>query len=572
VRRTPVVRLLLSILLVAVFDSFSNAQVLQSGLASTLDPALQARLLFITGHTRVLVRAASLSELSSVTSLIRVLGGTKVRTLGLITAVAADVPNLAIETLAAAPGVAHISLDRLIGGADERTDATIGSADVRRDYGYDGSGVTVATIDSGITAWHDDLADASGATERVDWFVDFINGRTIPYDDYGHGTHVAGIIAGNGADSSGQRSGIAPGAHIVALKVLDANGHGRTSDVIAAFDYIASHPELRVRVVNLSVAAPVYESYTIDPLTIAARRLVDAGVVVVAAAGNAGRGHNGHTAYGSITAPGNAPWVLTVGASSHMGTVDRSDDTMAAFSSRGPTAIDAAAKPDVVAPGVGIESLTDPASTLYASMSPYLLAGTLTRPYFPYLSLSGTSMATPVVSGTIALMLQANPSLTPNAVKAILEYTSQVYAPYDRLSQGAGFLNAKGAVDAARAFASPDGIASRSDDWSGQIIWGDRIYSSETIAASAQGFARAVTWGQTLWLEPGWTAGPNVVWGSTCGGADCGLAWTIALGGDSTVATSDDETVVWGTSDDDDTVVWGTSCSDPSCAPVVWQP
>src|SRR5439155_2977913 len=123
------------------------------------------------------------------------------------------------------------------------------------------------------------------------------------------------------------------------------------------------------------------------------------------------------TAYGGITAPGNAPWVLTVGASSHMGTVDRADDTIAAFSSRGPSAIDFAAKPDLVAPGVGIESLSNEFSAFYTTHAAYLLPGTAPTTYLPYLSLSGTSMSAPVAAGTVALMLQANPSLTPNQVK-----------------------------------------------------------------------------------------------------------------------------------------------------------
>src|SRR5204863_9936033 len=169
--------------------------------------------------------------------------------------------------------------------------------------------------------------------------------------------------------------------------------------------------ELNIRVVNLSVASGVFESYTTDPLTVAAERVVRAGSVVVAAAGNAGHDPQGRIRYGSITAPGNAPWVLTVGASSHMGTVDRADDTMATFSSRGPTAVDHTAKPDVVAPGVGIESLSDPRSAFYTTQSPYLLPGTVPTSYLPYLSQSGTSMAAPVVSGTVALMLEANPLL-----------------------------------------------------------------------------------------------------------------------------------------------------------------
>ena len=121
-----------------------------------------------------------------------------------------------------------------------------------------------------------------------------------------------------------------------------------------------------------------------------------------------------------------------------MGTTTRSDDTMAAFSSRGPGAVDYGAKPDLVAPGVGIDSPRDPYSTFYTTKSNYLLNGTVSTWYKPYLSLSGTSMAAPVVSGTVALMLQANPGLTPNLVKAILEYTAQVYPNYDPLTEGAG--------------------------------------------------------------------------------------------------------------------------------------
>src|SRR6185503_13206192 len=163
-----------------------------------------------------------------------------------------------------------------------------------------------------------------------------------------------------------------------------------------------------------------------------------------------------------------------VGASSHMGTIDRADDTIAVFSSRGPTAIDRAAKPDLVAPGVGIESLSDPASAFYTTKAAYLLSGTATTSYLPYLSLSGTSMAAPVVSGTVALMLQANPTLTPNAVKAILEYTAETNSGYDKMTQGAGFLNARGAVEVARSLASESGgDFPDSSTWSRHLIWGN---------------------------------------------------------------------------------------------------
>src|SRR5205085_11582487 len=135
--------------------------------------------------------------------------------------------------------------------------------------GYDGSGIGIAVIDSGVSSWHDDLA-GGGTAQRVTAFVDLVGGRTAAYDDYGHGTHVAGIIAGNGADSGGARTGIAPAAELVVIKALDENGVGLISDVIAAFDYILANKSVyNIRVVNLSLSAGVYESFDTDPLTVA---------------------------------------------------------------------------------------------------------------------------------------------------------------------------------------------------------------------------------------------------------------------------------------------------------------
>jgi len=379
---------------------------------------------------------------------------------------------------------------------------------------------------------------------------------------------------------------------------------------------VVSHQsELNIRIVNLSVASGVYESYDTDPLTLAARRAVEAGIVVVAAAGNYGRSSSGAAQYAGITAPGNAPWVLTVGASSHMGTADRSDDTMALFSSRGPTAIDYGAKPDLVAPGVGVESLSDSTGTLYGLYPQALLQGTTSTSYLPYLSLSGTSMASPVVAGTVALMLQANPNLTPNLVKAILEYTAQVYGQYDPLTQGAGFLNAKGAVELSRYLGAPSSVPYPSaSGWSRRFIWGNHLTRNGVLSATANAWPSSVTWGDSAtasgqrvtWglicvtlCDPGnqltwspWRTScvdllcsvldtsnhsyRNVVWGAFCDGADCGVPWTTGAvsgtdaDGETVVwGTSDGETVVWGTSDGE-TVVWGTSCGDASCEPFIW--
>ena len=550
---------------------FQIAPILRLDSLLKLDSLAQQQLVDITGWSRVIVRAAEGVSAASLVPVVETAGGTIYRTLDGINALAVDLPNVAVVSVATSSLVARVSLDRLAVGAMERTGATVRATAVRRELGYDGTGIGVATIDSGITSSHDDLAAANGSQRVVD-FVDLVNGRAVAYDDYGHGTHVAGIVAGNGFDSSGARSGIAPGAHVVVLKALDASGRGHISDVIAALDYVVAHKDtFNIRVVNLSVATGVYESYNSDPLTLAAKRAVDAGIVVVAAAGNRGRNADGHDAYGGVTAPGNAPWVLTVGASSHMGTATRSDDTMAVFSSRGPGAVDYGAKPDLVAPGVGIESLSDPYSTFYTTKSAYLLKGTVSTWYLPYLSLSGTSMAAPVVSGTVALMLQANPALTPNLVKAVLEHTAQIYPSYDPLTEGAGFLNAKGAVDLARFLAAPaTSVYPSTTNWSKRLIWGNQLVSGRRLSPDASAWSTGVTWGAGS--APRGEVVRNVVWGSACGGADCQRPWTVeAANDDDSVVwgTNDADSVVWGTSDDD-SVVWGTNCGDPACEPVMW--
>lgn len=580
-----------------------------SAAAQKIGPLAQQHAL-LAGRSRVVVQTPSAgAQLAFAAAAPTTYGANVLRSLPLIHAVVLDLPDGAITALASDPNVQHVAYDRMIVGSMERTGPTIGATAVRQELGVDGTGVGVAVIDSGVTGWHDDLSDQSLAAQRVDTFVDFVNNQTTSYDDYGHGTHVAGIIAGNGYDSGGARSGIAPAVHLTVLKVLDGSGQGRISDVIAALDYVVQNQgQLNIRVVNLSVAAGVYDSYTVDPLTLAAQQAVNAGIVVVAAAGNNGRGPSGTTQYGGITAPGNAPWVLTVGASSHMGTIDRSDDTMAAFSSRGPSAIDYNAKPDLVAPGVGIESLSNPNSAMYSTYSPYLLSGTVPTSYLPYLSLSGTSMSTPVVAGTVALMLQANPSLTPNAVKALLQYTAQVYPGYDPLTQGAGFLNAKGAVELAAYLAAPAVTAyPDTTNWSTHLIWGNHMTTGGRFAPDANAWSTAVTWGAsatpsgdriawgafddgTPWqtacldatcstIDGAVSVYPNVVWGGLCSGVDCQTPWTVtavSTEGDTVVwgsdcSTTECDTVVWGSdSGEGDTVVWGSSCTDPSCQPVLW--
>ena len=210
------------------------------------------------------------------------------------------------------------------------------------------SGVGVAVIDSGI----EPSASFDG---RITAFYDFTRGRpraSQPYDDYGHGTHVAGLIGSSGRLSNSEFQGVAPGVRFVGLKVLDKTGAGKTSDVINAIEFvIANRARLNVQVINLSLGHPIYAPAEDDPLVQAVEQASAAGIVVVTSSGNHGQREDGTTGYAGITSPGNAPSAITVGAVKTEDTTTRLDDVVAEYSSRGPTWFNGFVKPDVVAPG-----------------------------------------------------------------------------------------------------------------------------------------------------------------------------------------------------------------------------
>ena len=503
------------------------------------------------GVSRVIVRSNGATDM---TAKIRAHRGRPGQRLALVDGYVAEVPNDALEALAADPGVAGVHLDRPV-GALLAPGAGNGGATVRAlssALDFTGAGVGVAVIDFGPHR----VARRSGARrpgralvgQRVVGFADFTGTTDEVADSYGHGTHVAGIVAGSGYDSDGEFAGVAPGAHLLVLKVLDGEGRGYVSDVIRALDFVvASRTRFNLRVINLSIGAPVLESYETDPLTLAARSAVEAGIVVVAAAGNFGKNAEGQIQYGGITAPGNAPWVLTVGAYSHMGTPDPGDDRVAGYSSRGPTAFDFAAKPDLVAPGTRIVSLNDQGSALALRNPEDLVEGTNGGAY-PYLTLSGTSMAAPVVSGVVARMLQANPALTPNAVKAILQYTATVAPDVDLLSQGAGFLNTDSAVSLARFYAAAgDGDSLVTTGWSRHIIWGNRRVSGGLLQPWGTAWGANIIWG---------SGKDNIIWGSGCPSRDCdNIIWGSAK--DNIIWGSAKDNIIWGSAKDN--IIWGSA-------------
>ena len=287
---------------------------------------------------------------------------------------------------------------------------------------------------------HVDFKDKNG-NSRIVFNKDF-TGENRTDDPYGHGSHVSAIAGGNGLVSNAAYLGIAPNAKLINLRVLNSQGTGTVSSTLAALDWLmANKVTYNIRVVNMSLGTPAVDSYRDDPICRAVRRLVNAGVVVVAAAGNNGKNSAGQKVYGMIHSPGNEPSAITVGATNTFNTNSRVDDGVATFSSRGPTRsswtdtdgvrhYDGLVKADIVAAGNKIIAAQSPNNAL-VRQNPQLDANVSYYPSRDQMYLSGTSMAAPVVSGAAALMLQANPSLTPNMVKALLMYTAQPLAGFN---------------------------------------------------------------------------------------------------------------------------------------------
>jgi len=358
---------------------------------------------------------------------------------------AIDVTREEFERLANDSSVAHLSTDTPVMGDMVIANTVTGAPTVWTGTGgggllgsllggipgYNGTGITVAVIDSGI-------APHSALGTRVIGRVNMVSWENAPSGDaFGHGTHIAGSVAGRVTYSYG--AGSAPGVRLVDVRVLGSNGMGLTSDVIAGIDWaIANKSRFGIRVITLALGHPVFEPAATDPLVKAAERAVAAGIVVVASAGNYGRTSNGAPVLGAITAPGNSPAVITVGALETNGTKDRRDDRVADYSSRGPTRFDFAVKPDLVAPGSRVVSLEAAGSYLSRNYSQWHIGGSGTN---AYMRLSGTSMATGVVAGGAALLLDAYPTMTPAQVKAALQLGA-TYLPDDGLvAGGAGSVN-----------------------------------------------------------------------------------------------------------------------------------
>lgn len=346
--------------------------------------------------------------------------------LDIIEAYAIEFPCKCIEKLALMPEVDFIADDATLSTLMDIARPTIGGNKADQ-YNLTGDGIGIAIIDTGVYPH----ADLTLEQNRIVAFKDFVKDLEFPYDDNGHGTHVAGVAAGNGYMSDGKYRGIAPKANIIAVKSMDKNGSGNTSDIVAGMQWILENKnKYNIRIVSLSIGSDPDLMEKEDPLVKGVNALWDAGIVVVAAAGNSGPNQR------TINSPGISQKIITVGSSDDNRTANIKDDTIAEFSSRGPTK-ERILKPDIVAPGVDILSLD--------SDNEFIPKQGVRRYRFkkmenPYKEMSGTSMATPVVSGAIALLLEKDSNLTPEQVKAKL-IESAVSLNAKKYAQGNGQIN-----------------------------------------------------------------------------------------------------------------------------------
>jgi serine protease AprX len=497
-----------------------------------VDPALVTAAAAAPGSTLPLIVRETVPSSDAAEQRLRELGGTVERELPIVGGFSATLPASALQELARSDAIGVVWGDDKI--RTQSTDASdydswdpnaywrkaIRLAQV--DPAYTGTGVTVAVLDTGVSQVTD---LGNRVLARVDLTPDH-DGE----DYFGHGTHLAGIVAGSGVDSDGRWKGVAPRARIVSVKVAGADGSTDVSVVIAGLQWVASHgSDYNIRVLNLAFGTDGQQTYSLDPLDYAVEQVWFAGVLVVVSAGNRGPGA------GTINKPGDDPFVLTVGAVDVNGTAERDDDVVAPFSSRGPTP-DGVRKPNLVAPGITIVSDRVPGSTI-DQLHPGARVGD------SYFKGSGTSQATAIVSGVAALMFQADPTLTPDVAKAALIETAGKSASLGNGS-GSGLVNAAGAVNAAltgkyrylpanvglvpstgmgsieqsrgtyHVYADLDGDGQLDDEVRGEI---DALGNPWTSTSWSSTSWSSTSWSSLTWSAAGWdsTSWSNTSWSGT---------------------------------------------------------
>jgi serine protease AprX len=367
----------------------------------------------------------------------------------------------------------------------------IGASRLWNEAGSDGNyeqgkNVAVAVVDSGVMK----TTDLQGRNRKN---VNFNGSFHKATDLYGHGTFVAGLIAGNGQASGGKYIGVAPNANLVNVRVSDDQGMATESDVINGLQWVNDNrAKYNIRVVNLSLNASAAESYSTSPLDAAAEILWFNGIVVVVSAGNSGTA--------TLYPPANDPFVITVGATDDKGTAALTDDVIASFSAYG-VAESGLAKPELVTPGTNIIGLLPQNDHLTMG-----IAHPANRIDTTYFRMSGTSMAAPMVSGAVALLLEDEPNLTPDQVKYRLMATAdKSWAGYSATKAGAGYLDIYAAVHGTTTQSANIGLTASQLLWSGSapITWGSVNWNSVNW--------NSVNWNSVNWNSVNWN---SVNWNS----------------------------------------------------------
>ena len=350
-----------------------------------------------------------------------------------------------------------------------------------------GNGVTVAVLDTGVSTGHPDLqpAQSNGTLMAVNVNPKALGGG----DGHGHGTHVVGTIKGR--DSQGRYIGVAPDSRVISVKVADDNGAATESDLVSGLKWVYDNRlTYNIRVVNMSITSAVATPYTQSPINAYVEQLWMNGVAVVVSAGNLG------SAADAVNyPPANDPFVITVGALDDNQTAATSDDSLAPFSSHGITQ-DGFAKPEVIAPGRKVVApLAKQSATLAVQFPDRITDGN-------YLRLSGTSMAAPVVVGTLALVLERYPSLTPNQLKALLIQTAAAYP---------GKIDAAGTINPLSAFQflASGGVLAPVNQ--GLIPAGGVDPVNGTVSSTTQAYWNQAYWNQAYWNQAYWNQSSTVV-------------------------------------------------------------
>jgi serine protease AprX len=431
------------------------------------------------------------------------LGGKVRGDLSIIHALVADMPAGAAVALSADPTVKWVSLDAAV--QSTACSQCVDTANLKNAYigairasqvwnnapYLQGQNIGIAIVDSGLNPSGDfyTVMGVNRQIANVRFNSDYNQATT---DGYGHGSHVASIAGGNGRDSNGQYIGVAPASNVVNVKVSNDDGSSRMSDVIQGLQYVLNNKAAyNIRVVNLSINSSVYESYNTSPLDAAVEILWFNGIVVVVSAGNNGSN--------TLYPPANDPFVITVGATDDKGTSSISDDTIASFSAYG-VSENNAAKPDLVAPGKNI------VAHMYNSGMGLSLAHPANVVNAQYFRMSGTSMAAPMVTGAVALLLQDEPKLTPDQVKYRLKATANKSWPgYNAAKAGAGYLDVYAAITGTSTQSSNTGTQA-----SGLLTTGSSPITWNSVGWNSVGW-NSVGWNSVGWNSVGWN---SVGWNS----------------------------------------------------------